>query len=92
MNTANGLGAWLGAVVIAEGYGYRAPSLLGAGLALLGLLVFGVGMVVERRRVAAVTRLATSYEVADALTDDELDGITAQRGEAVPAYSSTSRS
>ena len=92
LNTANGLGAWLGAVVIAEGYGYRAPSLLGAGLALLGLLVFGVGMVVERRRVAAVTRLAASYEVADALTDDELDGITAQRGEAVPAYSSTNRS
>ena len=92
LNTANGLGAWLGAVVIAEGYGYRAPSLLGAGLALLGLLVFGVGMVVERRRVAAVTRLEASYEVADALTDDELDGITAQRGEAVPAYSSTNRS
>ena len=84
LNTANGLGAWLGAVVIADGHGYQAPSLLGAGLALAGLLVFGVGMLVERRRVAGVAQAE--------LTDSELDGIAAQRGEALPAYSSTSRS
>jgi MFS transporter, DHA1 family, inner membrane transport protein len=49
LNTANGLGAWLGSVVLAAGYGYQAPSLVGAGLALLGLLVFGVGLTAGRR-------------------------------------------
>jgi DHA1 family inner membrane transport protein len=49
LNTANGLGAWLGSVVITAGYGYRAPSLVGAGLALAGLLVFGLGMLADRR-------------------------------------------
>lgn len=44
LNVANGLGAWLGAVVIAAGHGYRAPSLVGAGLALAGLAVFAVGL------------------------------------------------
>ena len=49
LNTANGLGAWLGSIVIAGGLGYRAPTLLGAGLAVLGLAVFVVGRSVERR-------------------------------------------
>jgi DHA1 family inner membrane transport protein len=48
LNIANGLGAWLGAVVIAGGHGYRAPSLLGAGLAVLGLAIFGLGVARER--------------------------------------------
>lgn len=50
LNIANGLGAWLGAVVIADGHGYRAPSLVGAGLAALGLVVFGVGLARPGRR------------------------------------------
>lgn len=37
LNVANALGAALGAAVIASGLGYRAPSFLGAGLAVLGL-------------------------------------------------------
>jgi len=49
LNIANGVGAWLGSVVLSAGYGYRAPSLVGAGLALLGLLVFGAGLVAKRR-------------------------------------------
>ncbi|MCR4514637.1 MFS transporter [Aeromicrobium sp. 50.2.37] len=49
LNIANGLGAWLGGVVIAAGYGYRAPSLVGAGLAIAGLLIFVVGLVAQRR-------------------------------------------
>jgi len=49
LNIANGLGAWLGAVVLSAGYGYQAPSLVGAGLALLGLMVFGAGLAAERR-------------------------------------------
>lgn len=39
LNVANALGAALGAAVIAAGFGYRAPSYLGAGLAVLGLLL-----------------------------------------------------
>lgn len=39
LNVANALGAWLGGMVIALGWGYRAPALLGGGLALLGLIV-----------------------------------------------------
>ncbi len=44
LNVANGLGAWLGSIVIAAGHGYRAPSLVGAGLAVAGLVVFLVGL------------------------------------------------
>lgn len=49
LNVANGLGAWLGSVVIAAGHGYRAPSLVGAGLATLGVLVFAGGLAVRIR-------------------------------------------
>ena len=44
LNIANGLGAWVGSVVIAAGYGYRAPSIVGAALAVFGLLIFAVGL------------------------------------------------
>lgn len=53
LNVANGLGAWLGAVVIADGHGYRAPSLVGAGLAVAGLLVFAVALRVQARTEVA---------------------------------------
>jgi MFS transporter, DHA1 family, inner membrane transport protein len=49
LNLANGLGAWVGSVVIAAGYGYRAPSLVGAALAVGGLVIFAVGLVQSRR-------------------------------------------
>ncbi len=39
LNLATALGAWLGSVVLAAGWGYGAPSLVGAGLAVLGALV-----------------------------------------------------
>jgi DHA1 family inner membrane transport protein len=52
LNVANGLGAWLGSIVIAAGHGYRAPSLVGAGLAALGLVVFAGGLGVRFRSVA----------------------------------------
>jgi DHA1 family inner membrane transport protein len=35
-------------VVIAAGHGYRAPSLVGAGLALAGLVVFVVALRAQR--------------------------------------------
>lgn len=37
LNAANALGAWLGGVVIAAGYGYRSPALVGAALSVLGV-------------------------------------------------------
>jgi DHA1 family inner membrane transport protein len=43
LNVGNGLGAWFGSMVIAAGHGYRAPSLVGAGLALLGVSIFVIG-------------------------------------------------
>ena len=39
LNVANALGAWLGGVVVAAGFGYTATSWVGAGLSLSGLLV-----------------------------------------------------
>jgi len=53
LNLANALGAWLGGLVIAAGSGYTAPSTVGAGLAVLGLLVFGVSALLRRRQLAA---------------------------------------
>ena len=53
LNLANALGAWLGGLVIAAGHGYTAPSLVGAGLAVLGVLVLSVSAVVRRREPVA---------------------------------------
>jgi DHA1 family inner membrane transport protein len=64
LNVANGLGAWLGSVVIAHGLGYRAPSLVGAGLAVAGLGVFGVGLLVARRGRSRA--IAAREQAADA--------------------------
>lgn len=50
LNIANALGAWVGGLVIAAGHGYRAPSLAGAALALVGLACLAVYRVVETRR------------------------------------------
>lgn len=49
LNMANALGAWLGGVVIAAGFGYTSPALVGAGLSVAGLAVLGVSVAVERR-------------------------------------------
>lgn len=44
LNIANGLGAFLGSLVIEAEYGYRAPSGVGVGLALAGLAIFGISI------------------------------------------------
>ena len=49
LNAANALGAWLGGLVIAAGWGYTAPSWVGAGLALAGLLVLAGSVLLHRR-------------------------------------------
>ena len=53
LNAANALGAWLGGLVIAAGWGYRAPSGVGVGLAAVGL-VFLAGSAALRRREQGV--------------------------------------
>ena len=50
LNLANALGAWLGGLVIAAGLGYRAPSVVGTGLAAAGLVPLTVSAVLRRRR------------------------------------------
>ncbi|MEV6321482.1 MFS transporter [Nocardia sp. NPDC051787] len=40
LNIANAAGAWLGGLVIAAGFGYTAPSVVGAALAATGVLLF----------------------------------------------------
>ena len=56
LNMANALGAWLGGVVIAAGYGYRAPSVVGAGLAVAGLAPLAASAVLRRRTHRAPAR------------------------------------
>lgn len=50
LNVANGLGAWLGGLVIAAGHGFAAPSLVGAALAMGGLLIVLLAVTLERRQ------------------------------------------
>jgi DHA1 family inner membrane transport protein len=49
LNIGNALGAWLGGLVIAAGWGYRAPALVGVVLALAGLVVLLLSATVARR-------------------------------------------
>jgi len=49
LNVANALGAYLGGLVIAAGYGYTAPAWVGVGLAVLGLGILAVSVLVHRR-------------------------------------------
>ena len=39
LNVANALGAWLGGLAIAAGYGYRSPALVGFALSVVGVAV-----------------------------------------------------
>lgn len=50
LNMANALGAWLGGLVLAAGWGWQAPSLVGAGLSVAGLLILFLSLRVHRGR------------------------------------------
>ncbi|SOC56599.1 MFS transporter [Ornithinimicrobium cerasi] len=52
LNVANALGAYVGGLVIAGGHGFRAPSLVGAGLSAAGLALLGLSLVLHRRAAA----------------------------------------
>jgi len=49
-NIANALGAWIGGAVIAAGWGYTAPAIVGGLLAVLGIGVVLASVVLERRQ------------------------------------------
>ena len=53
LNVANALGAWLGGLVIAAGWGYRSPAIVGVALSLGGLLVLLVSWTQARRAASA---------------------------------------
>jgi DHA1 family inner membrane transport protein len=48
-NVANALGAWLGGVAIAAGYGFASTGWVGAALAVAGLVVFGLSLASDQR-------------------------------------------
>nr|WP_238343178.1 MFS transporter [Nocardioides cynanchi] len=56
LNIGNAVGAWLGGLVIAAGWGYRAPSFVGAVLAVAGLLILLVSARAHRRDAAAAAQ------------------------------------
>lgn len=56
LNVANAVGAWLGGVVLAAGYSYAWPSRVSVVLPVIGLIIFGVGLAVQRREQARAGR------------------------------------
>jgi DHA1 family inner membrane transport protein len=58
-NIANALGAWLGGLVIALGYGFAATGYVGAALSFLGLFVFAASVWLERRSGCACCAAGT---------------------------------
>ena len=59
LNIGNSLGAFLGGVVIALGWGFTAPAWTGAALAIAGLLIAVLSYRVEARRPAAPVLVAS---------------------------------
>jgi DHA1 family inner membrane transport protein len=49
LNIANAGGAWLGGAVLAAGYSYAWPSRVSVVLPVLGIIVFAIGLAVQRR-------------------------------------------
>jgi DHA1 family inner membrane transport protein len=50
-NMANALGAWLGGLVLAAGWGLTAPMWVGVGLTLSGMAIFAASLALERRTI-----------------------------------------
>lgn len=59
LNGANALGAWLGGLAIAAGWGYVAPSWVGVGLAAAGLCVLVYALLLGRAERPAVEPVST---------------------------------
>ena len=52
LNIGNALGAWLGGVTIAAGFGYRSPLVIGAALSLAGFAVLALAFSLDREPAA----------------------------------------
>lgn len=61
-NIANSIGAYLGGLVIAAGFGYGSPNAVAAALALIGLGLAVAAVRTERRTGVAGERLAASVD------------------------------
>lgn len=57
LNAANALGAWLGGLVIAAGWGYRSPALVGVMLSVAGFGVLVLSYALHRRDQGVVVPL-----------------------------------
>ncbi|MDN7132099.1 MFS transporter [Halomonas sp. MC140] len=57
-NGANALGAWLAGLAISAGFSWSSTGLVGAGLALCGLVIFAAGRWLEKRTYGVVARRA----------------------------------
>jgi DHA1 family inner membrane transport protein len=66
LNLANALGAWVGGVVIAAGYGYRAPALVGAVLSVAGIAILLWSAVADRRTADSRPSVDHQLDPADA--------------------------
>ncbi len=62
-NVANALGAWLGGVTIAAGYGWTSTGLVAALLSVAGLAVFAISLAIEKRFPSASPAIATTRRV-----------------------------
>ncbi|WP_282266086.1 MFS transporter [Stenotrophomonas sp. PS02298] len=51
-NTANALGPWLGGMAIGAGYGHASTGYVGAATAAVGLLLWGIAVMLQRRQDA----------------------------------------
>lgn len=73
-NASNALGAWVGGLSIAAGFGYAAPNLVASGLGIVGLAILIAAVLVRRRQRragdgrAAATACATRTASAEVAT------------------------
>jgi len=61
-NGANALGAWLAGLAISAGFSWSSTGLVGAGLALCGLVIFAWGRWLEKRTYPAEPSVAQNYK------------------------------
>lgn len=64
-NAANAIGPWLGGMVLAAGYGWRAPSWVGVGLAVAGLGMLGLSALLQRGTDRSASRAARPLPVTE---------------------------
>jgi MFS transporter, DHA1 family, inner membrane transport protein len=62
-NIANALGAWLGGVTIAAGYGWTSTGWVGALLSIGGLVIFGISILTESETAPTKLRRLLFHEV-----------------------------